>query len=242
MTLRHIFLGLFILLNILVFCCVQVAYAENPEEIGHMVWVKGTVKAVDSNKKERVLQRRSPIYAQDTVATDKSSTGEIVFTDNSMVSLNPETDFRVDQYKFDHNNPTSTDRKYVASLVKGGFRTVTGLIPKGNPDNYQVNTPVATVGVRGTDYQVSIRNGSLYLKLNAGAIVVQNAEGKLELNALKDKLYATVGAHGAPVLLKKLPDVFTTTTTPPPSLSNPNSSSNKPSNTGKQTVDNLCIQ
>ncbi|MFA5938607.1 MAG: hypothetical protein WC809_04555 [Sinimarinibacterium sp.] len=39
-------------------------------------------------------------------------------------------------------------------LLKGGFRTVSGLIGKGNPDEYRINTPVATIGIRGTDYWV----------------------------------------------------------------------------------------
>ena len=38
------------------------------------------------------------------------------------------------------------------SLLKGGFRTVSGLIGKINHEDYSVATPVATIGIRGTDY------------------------------------------------------------------------------------------
>ncbi len=239
--LRHVFLGLFISLNMLTFCWAQTTCAQDSSSpasipaIGKIVWVKGTVKALGPDQKERVLQRSSAVYEKDTVMTDKTSTGQIVFTDNSMVSLNADTAFRVDQYKFDRNNSTAADGKYVANLAKGGFRTVTGLIPKGHPDNYQVNTPVATIGIRGTDYQVAINNGSLYLKLYKGAILVQNESGSLELNELKRKLYAVVGAHQAPVLLDKAPAFMKTELpiTSVPATSAP----------GKgRTTDSFCIQ
>jgi hypothetical protein len=122
------------------------------DQVGQMVWVKGTVKALSVDQTSRTLQRRSPIYASDTLVTGASDEGQIVFTDNSVVVLRSDTEFKIDQYKFNKTSPS--EGQYAASVAKGGFRTITGLISKANPDNYRVNTPVATIGVRGTDYSI----------------------------------------------------------------------------------------
>lgn len=131
--------------------------AAQPESIGQVVWVKGTVKAIAADKTSRDLQRRGPIYVHDTIVTDKTSTGQIVFTDNTILALSVDTQLAIDQYKFGKNVPPDQS-KYVATLAKGGFRTITGLITKNNPNNYQVNTPVATIGVGASGYKVALTN------------------------------------------------------------------------------------
>lgn len=50
--------------------------------------------------------------------------------------------------------PVATAQRAVFRLLKGGFRAVSGLIGKADPAEYRVNTPVATIGIRGTDYWV----------------------------------------------------------------------------------------
>jgi len=180
--------------------------AETAAEVGRMIWVNGPAQAISPSHATRSLQRRSPIYEQDTIVTGDSGTGQIVFTDNSVVVLRASTTFRIDQYKFNPSLPN--DGKYIASVAKGGFRTITGLISKGNPDGYQVNTPVATIGVRGTDYSIfympcNPRKGKtaktdptcsrgLVVKLSRGKIVVVNPQGQVELNASKGGTFAVV--------------------------------------------------
>ncbi|HEY1076206.1 MAG TPA: hypothetical protein VGE51_05915 [Fontimonas sp.] len=53
-----------------------------------------------------------------------------------------------------NTSPVSTAQRAVFRLLKGGFRAVSGLIGKADPAEYRVNTPVATIGIRGTDYWV----------------------------------------------------------------------------------------
>lgn len=176
---------------LLLFINYHVYAADETPSIGTIVWVHGSVKAISATGSARDLKRRSPIYEKDTIQTDATSTGEIVFTDSSVVSLRSATTFQIDQYQF--NSASPKNGKYVASIVKGGFRTITGLISHGNPDNYQVNTPVATIGVRGTDYSVfySLTTG-LAVKLSKGIIKVENSLGQVELNAAKNRLYAAI--------------------------------------------------
>ena len=172
------------------------------QTIGQVVWVKGSVQAIDSSNQQRVLQRRAPIYEKDTIVTNSAGSGQIVFTDNSMVILKPGTTFRVDEYKYNPSLPSGS--KYVASIAKGGFRTITGFISKANPDGYEVNTPVATIGVRGTDYSIYYTAArGLSVKLDRGAIVISNQVGTVEMNA-KTRSYALIaGLRVAPLVSDK---------------------------------------
>ncbi len=173
---------IFILFNTSAFAATQ---------IGQMVWVSGSVKAVSSDQKSRELQRRSPIFEQDTITTGASSGGQIVFTDNSVVALRSDTVFKVDHYQFHPDSPDND--AYVASVAKGGFRTITGLISKSKPDSYQVNTPVATIGVRGTEYDIFFSGKTgLRIKLSKGKLFVLNPAGKLELDASINRVYAAI--------------------------------------------------
>lgn len=193
----------------------QQAFAEEPQKapdaamtaIGQVVWVNGDVQAIDPKEQKRILERRSPIYEHDTIVTGKG-TGQIIFTDNSQLVLRKGTTLRIDQYSLNPDAPS--ENKYVGSLVKGGFRTITGLISKGNPKAYEVKTPVATIGVRGTDYTIYYAPvGGLNVKLDKGAIIIGNKAGSIELNAEKKRYYAEVkGLNINPVITKKAAAVF----------------------------------
>ena len=124
-----------------------------------------------------------------------------------MLTFRPDTKFHIDAYQFNPQAKTGSVGKYVMSLVEGGFRTITGLIAKRNPPDYKVNTPVATIGVRGTDYAVYINKGQLYVGYYSGSPCVYSKKGSL---CLSDKTkYAYVASEGAvPVPLAEQPPVF----------------------------------
>ena len=130
----------------------------------------------------------SEVRSGDTVQLGPQSNAQILFTDQSVVALRPNTLFRVTEYSFQSREP-ETGRAFY-SLLKGGLRTVTGLIGRRNHANYSVGTPVATVGIRGTHYSLvhcdnncSNSNGSLapngtYGGVTDGRIGVVNQSGE----------------------------------------------------------------
>lgn len=194
-----------ICLGAFIFCCAQETHAEAAQSIGQVVWVNGSVKAI-TNGAPRVLQRRSPIYEHDTLVTDASGTGQIVFTDNGTVSLRTNTSYKIDEYKFSPNGDPK-DNKYITSLAKGGFRTVTGLISHKNPEGYEVNTPVATIGVRGTEFDINFLKGQLVMEYYKGTPCIGNAAGTFCLS--KEHPYASVaGTNLPPVPITQRPAVF----------------------------------
>jgi hypothetical protein len=174
--------------------------------VAKVVWVKGNFKA-ESNQKERVLEKSSLIYLHDTLITGNNSQAQIVFTDSTLMTFRENSKFLVDKYSFDPQVKKGSAGKYIMNLIEGGFRTITGLIAKNNPDDYQVNTPVATIGVRGTDYAAYVRDGQLDVAFYKGMPCVTSG-GTTE--CLDDKTpYASVPKLGAvPVKTAKQPVVF----------------------------------
>jgi len=172
-----------------------------PTPVGRVVWVRGNLIAGMDNREERLLQKLSVIYLHDILVTDNKSQAQIIFTDNTLVTFHEGTTFIVDQYSFNKaKEKNGSVGKYVMRLVEGGFRTITGLIAKNNPSDYQVNTPVATIGVRGTDYVVYYHNHKLDVGYYKGTPCVKDQGGK-GFCLSKDMKYATVSGSNMNVVL-----------------------------------------
>lgn len=87
--------------------------------------------------------------------------------------------------------PSANTRAFF-KLLRGGFRAVSGLIGKANPNDYQVSTPVATIGIRGTDYIVrlvdpSIANDPAF----AGAVPKGSPEGGAVVGVVSGGVFVT---------------------------------------------------
>ena len=89
-----------------------------------------------------------PLRAGDTIELGAQSHAQLYMTDDSIISLRPETTFRIREYSFDGKDPEA-GRSFF-DLVKGGMRTVTGLIK--SRDRYRVSTETVSIGIRGTHY------------------------------------------------------------------------------------------
>ena len=142
--------------------------------IGKVIVSVGQVEAVDSDGAKRDLKRRSAVFTTDTVATYSGAKAQLRFTDGSMVSLAQNSLFKIEEYEFGG----SGGEKAVYNLIKGGLQTITGAIGHTNKQDYTLKTPVATIGIRGTFYQVFLTpSGGLVGFVKEGGIVVENANG-----------------------------------------------------------------
>src|SRR5437667_6289574 len=93
----------------------------------------------------------TPVQSGDTIRLGPASNAQIRMTDESIVGLRPGTVFRIDAYEYSGQ----AEPRSIFSLLKGGFRTVTGAIGRlHNRERYAVRTPTATIGIRGTHYTV----------------------------------------------------------------------------------------
>jgi hypothetical protein len=164
----------------------------------------GNVTALGPGGQSRTLGKGSQVEQGETVATNNGRV-QLRFTDGAYVSLQPQSEFRIDQYKFDGKADGS--EKGFFSLIKGGLRTITGLVGRSNKANYQVTTSVATIGIRGTEYTIQYGQ-SITGTVGEGAINVCNGAGCLAVT--NGESYYVQNQENKPVLTNKRTDL------PPP--------------------------
>ena len=179
---------------------------------GKVLVAVGDVSAV-RNERTVTLKTGDEVRTGDTLRVGEASNMQVRFTDDGLVALKPNTIFRIDDYKFEHQAEKDTS---VFSLVKGGMRTITGLIGKLSRNNYAVKTPTSTIGVRGTFYLVEFCNNSCFFPNGApvpngtyggvtdGRIVNINQAGEREFG--KNEFFYVASSNSLPTLLLAPPN------------------------------------
>jgi hypothetical protein len=159
--------------------------AEQSSAAGVVVMAVGNVTVAGGAGGERSLQRRSQIFTGETIITGKESRAQIRFSDGSLVSLQEGSQFRIENYSYQQEKK-GDNATY--QLLKGSMRTISGAVGKVNRDEYKVETPVATIGIRGTDYELTLHDSDnsgseeLYGYINDGVIHVANQGGNQDFS------------------------------------------------------------
>lgn len=116
---------------------------------GTVTHLSGTLSAQKPDGSVRILSQKSDVNPGDVLTTQRDSYAQINFTDGSSMTMRPNTQLRVEAYHFVQDRPQEDNT--IFRLIKGGLRTVTGLVGKrGNQDAYRINTATATIGIRGS--------------------------------------------------------------------------------------------
>jgi hypothetical protein len=124
------------------------------------------------------------------------------FDDDQRVVLNQNTEFRIVDFRYNASNPRE-DRS-IFDLVRGALRIVTGAVASRNQAAFQLRAPQATIGVRGTDFMVSIVN-PLYVSVLSGSIGLTNAAGTVVIGAGSFGVVSTAGTLGAAIPASAVP-------------------------------------
>ncbi len=120
------------------------------DEIGSVRAVHlGAYGTMPGEDRER-LYARDDVFVDELIQTTKKARAQIRFLDDTDLHLGPLSEVRLDEFIYDPDQSTGA---FVADLGIGVFRFVTGEIPS---DAIQVITPVAVIGVRGTDFLVKV--------------------------------------------------------------------------------------
>jgi hypothetical protein len=150
------------------------------------------------------------ILTGQSIQTAADGEVHIVTEDSGLIALRPNSNFRIDRYQA---KGESSD-EVAFSLFKGALRSITGWIAKRNPAVYRLNTPTATIGVRGTDHETTVietasgndRPGTFDTVLE-GVTVMQTPHGIIEVHA-GEHAFASRMPGTAPVLLARSPDFW----------------------------------
>lgn len=140
------------------------------EPVGHVLLVTGDATRIDAEGASHSLADRSPVFEGDTLETASAATMQIKMVDNALLVLQPQSTLVIHQYNFRAESPDGYAVRL--DLVKGRARSVTGDLGESNHDAFRLNTPIAAIGIRGTDFETSTTGSLTRVRLNSGAIVI----------------------------------------------------------------------
>ncbi|MGZ8220826.1 MAG: FecR family protein [Methylobacter sp.] len=161
----------------------EAANTERTEQsvVARVVEIKGEVAAInraDKNAKERPLSLGNPLYNSDSVYSEKNSYALLVFPDGQKITLQPDSEMDIKQYNFQIKGKKD---QVLLRLAAGGLRALTGSIGKNNHDAYALDTPVATIGIRGTLTYTAINGSQFEHRTESGLSFVRDAKGEWDV-------------------------------------------------------------
>jgi hypothetical protein len=173
----------------------KVTEAARPNAVlasAKIVTAQGEVYAVDaSNQRRRVVEGGS-IYPGDVVETAANTRAVLAFRDESRITVNSNTRFRVDNFVYDENN--AGEGRFLASLLRGSVRALTGLIAKANNRNVGFSTATATIGIRGSGGDIACADANcnnFTLSVWLGSFTVQGGATALQVLQAGQALFIT---------------------------------------------------
>ncbi len=152
--------------------------------VGKVIDAQGQVLAVGSQKISRKLIKGDSIYLGDKLITGEDGYLRLHMIDSAVLDLRCYSIMVIEEYAL-----KSGSRRSILNLLQGSLRKVTGTIGKLTDDVYELKTPLANIGVRGTEYALRVfqsrgcggtvdADDGLYLEVIKGLVDVYNEAGK----------------------------------------------------------------
>ena len=151
-------------------CVAGLAQAQQVPGAGNVVFVSGPAQLVAADGTRSPLQAGAQVRQGDQVTTGKDGYVHVRMIDNAFVAVRPESKFAVELYEYDAANPAASRIKL--NLQNGNARTVSGKGGEAAKHNYRFNTPMAAIGLRGTDYTVVSSDEATRVSVSRGAVAV----------------------------------------------------------------------
>lgn len=163
----------------MVLACCDYAYGGQKSTAGYVSALQGEVYAVNGDGVTRLLKVKDQVATEDFIVTEEKGRVQIVFQDNTVVSLGEKSRLKLTDYSWSQERKKG---KFNVTVTEGLFRIIGGKITKSNPEAFIAKTPAASIGIRGSGYagRVSGRKLEVFL-LNGKGIDVSNARGSVAL-------------------------------------------------------------
>ena len=150
--------------------------ARAASDIGHATAIKTSVTGTLETQ-SIILKTGDTVFAKQTVATDGNGVGQFEFKDRTKLAIGPGSTVILDDFVY---NPKSSGSKVVLELTRGSFRFMTG---GADHDAYEIRTPTATIGVRGTAFDLYVADsGEVAIAMIDGAVQVCPRGGTCRLH------------------------------------------------------------
>jgi hypothetical protein len=149
-----------------VLACAQAAgYAG-----GEVMFVSGQAERVASDGHANAVAKGMTLLEGDRIKTGANSHVYVRLRDGGLLVVRPSSDLRVDLWRYDPAKPQDTQVKY--TLESGVARQVDGAGVKAARDKFRFNTPMAAIGVRGTDFTVLADPTVTRVSVQSGGVIV----------------------------------------------------------------------
>jgi len=177
--------------------------------VGKTLLTRGEVVAKRGDK-QVPLKRRSALFEKDEIHVGKEGRAQLRMIDQALISLQENSVLQIKSYQFKKGGRNNSA---LLELLSGGLRTITGAIGKGNKKAYELRTPLATIGIRGTDYEVEIVSNGMFVAVWDGVIqlrsLIKNGCNML-IGRSQPYMFVFIDRLGKCKGLQKVPDVFAT--------------------------------
>lgn len=169
--------------------------ATKPKQVGEVILTRGQVIAVGQDKVSRDLDSGDGVFVGDKIVTGEDGFVRLLMVDDARLDLRCYSIMVIEKYDLQ-----TTRRSSILKLLQGSLRKISGEIGKSKDDVYEMKTPVASVGVRGTEYalrvfqskgcdgSVDTEDEGLYVKVIEGLVDVHNKAARTAV-AKNDTLY-----------------------------------------------------
>jgi hypothetical protein len=137
---------------LLVMLAVGLSGPSLADDIGQIKVVKGQV-SIERDGRSLPATAGARLQASDILKTGPDGSVGITMSDDSLLSAGPNSVLALDRYQFD---ATTSQGQFDASLQKGSLAVISGRIAKQSPEAMKVRTPSSILGVRGTEFVVSV--------------------------------------------------------------------------------------
>lgn len=185
--------------TVLVFLTQGMAYAQLGA--GTVSFVIGDANVSTALTPDQAIHRGDQIAAGQIILTGANGHVHLKMIDGAFVSIRPMSRFRIEEYKYDAENPKDSRVKF--TLESGTVRSITGKAGQSAKQSFRLNTPLAAIGIRGTDFVVQAGADVTRVMVQSGAIVMT------PLN--KECLFAELGpcnSNAARVLTSAMRDAY----------------------------------
>lgn len=136
--------------------------------IAHVSLVAGYAWRTGGDGQRTLLAENTAVYESDRVEVEPGGLLHLQFIDGARLSLRGTSQFYIEAYR---NNASGGQQQL--KLDQGTLRQITGQWAKRDPQGYRLNTPIAAIGVRGTDFIVQAHSQALQAYLAEGRVWVQ---------------------------------------------------------------------
>lgn len=138
--------------------------------VGRVSLMIGEARVVRLDGSREVLRRGAAIQVGDRIETTANGHVHLRFVDNAAVSVRPESVLEVQAYRYDAQHPELSEVRL--RVDHGTSRSISGAATEVDKGRFRLNTPIAAIGVRGTDFIVQTDPTGVRATVSDGAIIV----------------------------------------------------------------------